>query len=82
MLESADLTATQREQVSAAKSTKILKGTYETKMNCSQLDLDLSAIVVTIIGSTGNLCPLFGLIQPEQLYSVIGWGSKKWILMF
>ena len=37
-------------------------------------DANLSAKVVTSVGSTLSLSPRFGLIHPEQLCSVNGWG--------
>ena len=36
----------------------------------------LSANVVTSVGSTLSLTPRLGLIHPEQLWSVIGWGVQ------
>ena len=41
-------------------------------MNCP----NLSANVVTSVGSTLSLTPRLGLIHPEQLWSVNGWGVQ------
>ena len=63
------LGATHGEHPSASKTQQYK---MNTKIRNQEKESNLSAKVVTSVGSTLSLSPRFGLTHPEQLYSVNG----------